>query len=286
MRDELIDDSRARARHRQAPRPTPSRITHHASRIAPRRVLIVSERPAVTQALQLALEGEGYEALTAPDGLEGLRRLRQHLPDLLVVDAASPEIDGLALVRDMRAISTAPALLLWPRLDSAAIVRALDAGADDCAPADLPIPEALARVRALLRRAETPPLLPRTTLVVDEGLTIDFSRALVLVGGRPVELRPTEYRLLYHLASQPGRVLPYESLLARVWGQEYRQETHYVRLYVTYLRQKLEPDPARPRYIFTERGLGYRFVDYRAEGRGAKGGGDERWTGTSAREST
>jgi two-component system KDP operon response regulator KdpE len=235
-----------------------------------RRILIVSARTALAHGLRVALEGEGYAVLAARDSLEGLQRLREHLPDLVIVDATLPELDGLELIRALRAVSAAPALVLLPRLESAAICRALDLGADDCAAGDLPAAEALARVRALLRRAEMPPLLPRTTLVVDEGLVIDFSRALVLAGGRPVKLRPSEYRLLYHLASNPGRVLPYESLLARVWGPEYHQETHYVRLYVAYLRQKIEPDPAHPRYIFTERGLGYRFVDYRQEARGAR----------------
>jgi DNA-binding response OmpR family regulator len=235
-----------------------------------RRILIVSARTALAHGLRVALEGEGYAVLVARDSLEGLQRLREHLPDLVIIDATLPELDGLELIRALRAVSAAPALVLLPRLESAAISRALDLGADDCAAGDLPAAEALARVRALLRRAEMPPLLPRTTLVVDEGLVIDFSRALVLAGGRPVKLRPSEYRLLYHLASNPGRVLPYESLLARVWGPEYHQETHYVRLYVAYLRQKIEPDPAHPRYIFTERGLGYRFVDYRQEARGDK----------------
>jgi two-component system KDP operon response regulator KdpE len=237
-----------------------------------RRLLIVSDRPTVTGGLRQALEHEGYLVLLARDGPAGLERVRAQVPDLAIVDAAGPAIDGPALARALRDLSSIPLLLLLPRPDSAAIVRALDAGADDCAAADLPATELLARVRALLRRAEMPPLLPRTTVVIDDHLTIDFSRALVLAGGQPVELRPTEYRLLYHLASHPGRVLPYESLLARVWGPEYHQEIHYVRLYVTYLRQKLEPDPARPRYILTERGLGYRFVDYRS-GRGA-GPGD------------
>ncbi|MCC6630250.1 MAG: response regulator transcription factor [Chloroflexi bacterium] len=243
---------------------------------AERRLLLVSDRPTVTGGLRQALEHEGYLVLAARDTQAGLEQLRQHLPDLAIVDAATPAVDGPAVVRALRDLSLLPILELLPRPDSAAIVRALDAGADDCAAADLPASEVLARVRALLRRAEMPPLLPRTTLIIDDQLTLDFSRALVLAGGQPVALRPTEYRLLYHLASQPGRVLPYESLLARVWGPEYHQETHYVQLYVAYLRQKIEPDPAQPRYILTERGLGYRFVDYRpVAGRSGSGRADE-----------
>lgn len=243
---------------------------------AERRLLLIADRSTVTGGLRQALEHEGYLVLAARDTQAGLERLRQHLPDLAIVDAATSAVDGPAVVRALRDLSLLPILVLLPRPDSTAIIRALDAGADDCAAADLPASEALARVRALLRRAEMPPLLPRTTLVIDDQLTLDFSRALVLAGGQPVALRPTEYRLLYHLASQPGRVLPYESLLARVWGPEYHQETHYVQLYVAYLRQKIEPDPAQPRYILTERGLGYRFVDYRpVAGRSGSGRADE-----------
>jgi len=228
-----------------------------------RRILIISARPALSQGLRAVLEGEGYLVLTARTPLDGLERLRQALPDLVIFDATSPELDGPEFVRTVRTVASVPVLVLLPRLASDLIARLLDLGADDCAQADLPVIEALARLRALLRRAEAPPLLPRTTLVIDAGLTIDFSRARVIAAGQPVKLRPSEYRLLYHLASNPGRVLPYESLLARVWGPEYHQETHYVRLYAAYLRRKIEPDPAHPRYIFTERGLGYRFVDYR-----------------------
>jgi two-component system KDP operon response regulator KdpE len=228
-----------------------------------RRVLIVAAEAALTHGLRLTLEADGYQTLAAVDGLDGLRWLREGLPDLVVVDGDLPEADAAEFVRAVREVSLAPVLVLVRRLESATIIHLLDQGADDCAAKPLAAPELLARLRALLRRARLPPLLERTMVVVDDDLRIDFSRALVLARGQPVGLRPTEYRLLYHLVSHPGRILTYESLLARVWGQEYRQETHYVRLYVTYLRQKIEPEPHQPRYILNARGLGYRFVDFR-----------------------
>ena len=113
----------------------------------------------------------------------------------------------------------------------------------------------------MLRRHYAPPPTPQTTVKVDDRLTIDFARREVLVNGERVNLRPTEYRLLYHLVQNAGYVMTHEMLLTRVWGPEYRDETHYLRLYVTYLRQKIEEDPANPKYILTERGVGYRFVD-------------------------
>jgi DNA-binding response OmpR family regulator len=121
----------------------------------------------------------------------------------------------------------------------------------------------LSRIKAVLRRAESGNQGSSREIVVDEGLRIDFDRREVWVGGQLVQLRPTEFRLLYQLATNPGLVLTHETLLSRVWGPEYRDASHYVRLYINYLRQKIEQDPANPRYILTERGVGYKFVDYR-----------------------
>ena len=146
-------------------------------------------------------------------------------------------------------------------------VRGLQLGADDYVTKPFSQRELLSRIQAVLRRAEMPSLVPKTQVKVDDDLTVDFARNEVIVRGEKVALTPTEHRLLYHLVSNPGRVLTYETLLAKVWGYEYREEAHYVRLYVNYLRQKIEPDPANPRYILTERGLGYRFVDFRQKAR-------------------
>lgn len=238
-----------------------------------RRVLIVSGERALAHRLRLVLEDDGYTTLTATDLIEVARRLRESVPALVVADGRLAEGRGVELSQLIRGVSIVPLLLLVPAVESEVVVRLLDAGADDCAALSLPPLELLARVRALLRRAEMPPLVAQTTLTIDPELRIDFSRAVVLVRGQHIRLRPTEYRLLYHLVSNPGRVMTYESLLARVWGAEYREEIHYVRLYVGYLRQKLEREPTRPRYILTERGLGYRFIDYRGRVAGVPGAG-------------
>ena len=123
--------------------------------------------------------------------------------------------------------------------------------------------ELLSRIQAVIRRAEMPRTLPKTQVKIDEHLSVDFSRGEVFRDGEKITLTPTEYRLLYHLVSNPGRVLTNETLLVRVWGREYREEDHYVRLYVSYLVKSSNRIPSHPRYIQTEKGLGYRFVDYR-----------------------
>jgi two-component system KDP operon response regulator KdpE len=121
----------------------------------------------------------------------------------------------------------------------------------------------ISRVNAVLRRADWPAPAPRTTLAIDDRLSVDFNRHQVIVNDERVDLRPTEYRLLTHLIQNAGWVVPHETLLAKVWGYEYRDETHYLRLYINYLRKKIEEDPAKPKYILTERGVGYRFTDFR-----------------------
>jgi DNA-binding response OmpR family regulator len=120
-------------------------------------------------------------------------------------------------------------------------------------------------VKAVLRRTEMPAPVEKNVLKIDNYLQIDFDQRVVLAGGKEVKLRPTEYRLLYHLVNNAGRIMTHAQLLSKVWGYEYRDEDHYLRLYVTYLRQKIEPDSAHPRYILTERGVGYRFIDYKKE---------------------
>jgi two-component system KDP operon response regulator KdpE len=142
-------------------------------------------------------------------------------------------------------------------------VRGLELGADDYVTKPFSPRELSSRIKAVLRRSEVPAPAEESVIHVDDRLQIDFNRRQVLVDGKEVKLRPTEYRLLYHLVNNAGWTLPHETLLAKVWGHEYRDETHYLRLYITYLRQKIEEDPANPKYILTERGLGYRFVDYK-----------------------
>jgi DNA-binding response OmpR family regulator len=152
-----------------------------------------------------------------------------------------------------------PVIMLTVRQSEQDRIHGLDLGADDYVAKTASPRELLSRIRALLRRSLMPPPARKTEIVVDPDLKIDFSRREVIVRGEKVILRPTEYRLLYHLVNNAGRLLTHETLLSKVWGREYRDESHYLRLYITYLRQKLEKDPAHPQYILTERGLGYRF---------------------------
>jgi DNA-binding response OmpR family regulator len=228
-----------------------------------RRILVVDDEPDLVHAVRLYLEMEGYMVFAASNGEEALEKVRDKLPDLVVLDVMMPEMDGFETLQRLREAHQVPVIMLTVRGEEADKVRGLQLGADDYVTKPFSQRELLSRIQAVLRRAEMPPLVPKTQVIVDEDLVVDFARNEVILKGQQVTLTPTEHRLLYHLMSNPGRVLTYETLLAKVWGYEYREEQHYVRLYVNYLRQKIEPDPAHPKYVLTDRGLGYRFVDFR-----------------------
>jgi DNA-binding response OmpR family regulator len=197
--------------------------------------------------------------IEASNGREALDELREHLPDLIVMDVMMPEMDGFETLKAVREVSTVPVIMLTVRQSEPDKIRGLDLGADDYIAKPFSPRELLSRIHALLRRSLMAPPTRKTEIVVDPDLKIDFSRREVTVRGKKVVLRPTEYRLLYHLVNNAGHLLTHETLLSKVWGREYRDEAHYLRLYITYLRQKIEEDPAHPRYILTERGVGYRF---------------------------
>ncbi|HVB97157.1 MAG TPA: response regulator transcription factor [Chloroflexota bacterium] len=228
-----------------------------------RRVLVADDEPDLLYAVKLYLEDEGFIVFTAVNGYEALELLKERLPDVVVLDVMMPEPDGFETLKQVREISTVPVIMLTAKGEEADKIRGLSLGADDYVTKPFSQRELLSRIQAVIRRSEMPRTLPKTQIRIDEHLSVDFARGEVYRDGSKVTLTPTEYRLLYHLVSNPGRVLTNEALLVRVWGREYREEDHYVRLYISYLRQKIEPDPARPRYIQTEKGLGYRFVDYR-----------------------
>jgi len=228
----------------------------------PRRtVLVIDDEPRIATMIRLNFEVEGYDVLTARNGPEGLRRLTEHLPDAVILDVMMPEMDGYEVLREIRRVSTVPVVMLTVRAEEADKVHGLELGADDYVTKPFSQRELLSRVKAVLRRTELPAPPRRARLVADDRLTIDFDHREVIVDGSAIPLRPTEYRLLYHLVANAGRVLTREALLAKVWGHEYREEDQYVRLYITYLRQKIERDPRHPEYILNERGLGYRFRD-------------------------
>ena len=229
----------------------------------PRRVLVVDDEPRLIHFIRLNLEHDGFEVIEATAGDQALASLRDRLPDLILLDVMMPELDGFETLQLIREISTVPVIMLTAKGEEEDRIRGLELGADDYISKPFSPREMVSRVKAVLRRTETPSPPIHEKIVVDERLSIDFDRREITVDGALVQLRPTEFKLLYHLVQNAGWVVPHDQLLAKVWGYEYRDETHYLRLYINYLRQKLEADPANPRYILTERGVGYRFVDFR-----------------------
>ncbi len=224
-------------------------------------ILVVDDEARLRDVLRMNLEMEHYNVLEASNGVEALEQLREYLPDLVVLDVMMPEMDGFETLSHIREVSTVPVIMLTVRQTEQDKIRGLDLGADDYLAKPFSPRELLSRVRALLRRSMMPAPARKTEIVVDPDRKIDFAKREVIVRGEKVLLRPTEYRLLYHLVSNAGRLLTHETLLSKVWGREYRDEAHYLRLYITYLRQKIEVDPAHPKYILTERGVGYRFKE-------------------------
>ena len=229
----------------------------------PKLILIVDDESRMRRFIRMNMELEGYQVIEADNGIKALDQIRQHNPDLLIMDVMMPEMDGFETLRLVREISTVPVILLTVKSDEEDKTRGLDLGADDYVTKPFSPRELSSRVGAVLRRASWPSPTPRTVLRIDDRLSVDFNRHQVIVDGERIELRPTEYRLLNHLIQNAGWVVPHDTLLAKVWGYEYREETHYLRLYINYLRKKLEVDPTKPKYILTERGVGYRFWDFR-----------------------
>ena len=228
-----------------------------------KRILVIDDEPRMRRFISMNLDLEGYQVLEAGNGLDGVRRVREDLPDLVLLDVMMPEMDGFEALRNIRQFSQVPVIMLTVKSDEEDKVRGLELGADDYVTKPFGPRELSSRIKAVLRRTEIQGMTDQAVVKVDDRLQIDFNRHQVIVDGRVIKLRPTEHRLLYHLVNNAGWTMPHETLLAKVWGHEYRDETHYLRLYITYLRQKIEPDPAHPRYILTERGVGYRFVDFR-----------------------
>jgi two-component system KDP operon response regulator KdpE len=228
-----------------------------------KRVLVVDDEPRMIGFIRMNLELEGFQVLEAHNGAEALEQIRTQLPDLVLMDVMMPKLDGYEALRMLREFSAIPVIMLTAKGEEEDIVRGLELGADDYIPKPFSPRELASRARAVLRRAEMPSASERALLKIDERLQVDFNRREVVVNQQRIKLRPTEYRLLYHLIENAGWTVTHEQLLAKVWGYEYRDEDHYVRLYVNYLRNKIEADPSNPQYILTERGVGYRFIDFR-----------------------
>jgi len=233
------------------------------SQFKDRRILVVDDEDRMVRFIRLNLEHDGFRVTEAYRGTQALDKLRLVMPDLVILDVMMPDMDGFDVLKTIREFSGVPVIMLTAKGEEDDRVRGLELGADDYVTKPFSPRELVSRVRAVLRRAESATLSTHGPIEIDEHLKLDFDRHEIWVDGKLVSLRPTEYRLLHYLVQNAGWVVTHDQILTNVWGYEYRDQPHYVRLYINYLREKLEKDPVNPQYILTERGTGYRFVDYR-----------------------
>ena len=224
-------------------------------------ILLVDDEESVQKLLTFPLEKDGYRVVQARDGEEALARFVEGGIDLVVLDVMLPKVDGLEVCRRLRAHSTVPILMLTARGDELDKVLGLELGADDYITKPFSIREFRSRVKAHLRRARLAPETARTDVIEADGVRIDVPRRTVEVGGAPVQLTYLEFELLRTLASDPGRVYTRQMLLQRLWGGSEYRDARTIDVHVRHLREKIEPNPAEPRYLFTVRGVGYRFRD-------------------------
>jgi two-component system KDP operon response regulator KdpE len=217
---------------------------------------VVDDEPQIVRALRINLRARHYEVDTAQTGAQALATAAHHPPDLVILDLGLPDLDGVEVIGGLRGWTEAPIIVLSGRADSTDKVEALDAGADDYVTKPFGMDELLARMRAVSRRGPAEPAEPRVNL---GDVTIDLAAKHVSKDGSDVRLTPTEWHLLEVLLRHPGKLLSQRQLLQEVWGPGYADATGNLRLYMAQLRRKLEPDPARPRWLLTEPGMGYRF---------------------------
>lgn len=227
------------------------------------KLLVVDDADEVIEAVTVSftLQWRETEVIGADSGELGLDLVEQEQPDVVLLDVAMPGMDGFETLRRLREFSDVPVIMLTARDDVLSKVKGLELGADDYVTKPFDHLELLARVKTLLRRLDMPRPISRAPSFRSGDLTVDFGAREVRLKGEVVPLTAVEYKLLYHLVRNAGRVLRHETLLAKVWGREYVDELDYLRVYIRRLRRKLEPDPEHPRHITTERGLGYRFRD-------------------------
>lgn len=223
-------------------------------------ILLIEDDPQIRRFLRPTLAAQGYRLIEAPTGQEGLTQAATQPPDVVILDLGLPDIDGLEVTRRLRDWTATPIVVLSARGQEKDKVAALDLGADDYLTKPFGVPELLARLRAALRRSQAHAAgEPQAAFVVGE-LHVDLAARLVRVAGEEVHLTPTEYRVLTTLVRHAGKVVTHSFLLKEVWGPPHVQETHYLRVFMAGLRRKLEKEPARPRYLLTEQGVGYRLA--------------------------
>jgi len=220
------------------------------------RVLVVDDEPQILRALQLKLRTAGYAVETATSASEALMKAAMRPPEAIILDLLLPDGSGTEVCRELRAWSTVPIVVLSAVGEESEKIAALDAGADDYVTKPFSGDELLARVRAQLRRGAS-----ATRPVLEVGdLTVDLEKRLVTMRGEPISLTPIEYDLLRLFAANEGKLLTHPAILREIWGPAYGEESNYLHVYVSHLRRKIEPDPARPRYLLTQPGVGYRLV--------------------------
>jgi DNA-binding response OmpR family regulator len=226
------------------------------------KILVIDDDPQILDAVTIGLQLQWQDCtvLTATDGERGLDCFYQHDPDVVLLDVAMPRKNGFEVLQEIRRVSDVPVIMLTARGEETDQVRGLELGADDYVVKPFSHLALLARIKAVLRRAELPQPVRAQPDFVAGDLAINFQDHRVTLRGQPVKLTPIEYKLLYHLVRNAGRLMPHQALLDRVWGSDYGATTDHLKVYISRLRAKLEPDPNGPRYIETERGLGYRFV--------------------------
>lgn len=222
-------------------------------------VLVIEDDPQIRRFLRTTLPGNGYRIIEAMTAQDGIRMLSLQHPDLVILDLSLPDIDGLVVTRQLREWSTTPIIVLSARDEEHDKIMALDAGADDYLTKPFAIGELLARMRVALRHALREAQGSDDPVFTMGEVRIDFSKRQVFVGDKEIHLTPIEYKLITILARHVGKVVTQSQLLKEVWGPNYNNEYHYLRIYMSQLRHKLETDPARPQYLITEPGVGYRL---------------------------
>ena len=223
-------------------------------------ILIIEDEPQIRRLLRTTLTAEGYRVIEAENGERGALEAATHKPDLVMVDLGLPDLDGVEVVKRIRAWSALPILILSARSAEADKVAALDAGADDYVTKPFGVGELTARLRVALRHAAHGATPGAGGILRFGNIEVDLERRLVRSDGKDIHLTPIEFRLLGCLARHGGMVLTHRHLLREVWGPSYVDQSHYLRIYMKQLRHKLEPDPARPRFLLTETGVGYRLA--------------------------
>ncbi len=226
------------------------------------KILVVDDDKNIVEAISIGfqLQWQDVEIITAADGEKGLTAFYDHIPDVVLLDVMMPYKDGFSVLKEIRQSSDVPVIMLTARGDELDKVKGLELGADDYLTKPFSHMELFARIRAVLRRTQMPAPVNATPSFVTGDITINFENREVTKADKVVKMTPTEYKLLFLLARNAGRVVPFETLLDKVWGPEYRDQLDYLKTYLSRLRKKLEEEPEHPRFLLTERGLGYRLM--------------------------